>query len=176
MKIRRRRDLAKQIPQNGLAIELGVARGDFSIALLREAPQMRRLYSVDRWSGERGHGDLEYVQAATGLSKYGDRSIILRMTFDHARKILSDGIFDLVYIDGYAHQGQQNRVLDQWWSKLKLGGILAGHDYCPKWPLTMKTVDDFVSHQKLALHVTEEPVDEEKGIYPSWYVRKEEQG
>jgi ADP-heptose:LPS heptosyltransferase len=62
--------------------------------------------------------------------------------------------------------------MEQWWPKVKPGGILAGHDYHPKWIATMNAVDGFVERHDLALQLTH-PADElGADPYPSWLVEK----
>jgi len=74
---------------------------------------------------------------------------------------------DFVYVDGYAHTGQEGgRTLDQWWAKVRPGGIMAGHDYHEQWPLTVQAVNQFAARIGLAVHLTHE--DE----FPSWYFFK----
>lgn len=62
--------------------------------------------------------------------------------------------------------------MEQWWPKLKPGGILAGHDYHPRWLPTMNAVDRFVERHGLSLQLTL-PADEPGADpNPSWWVRK----
>lgn len=61
----------------------------------------------------------------------------MTLTDDHA--------LDFAYLDGYAHQGNEDgRTLRQWWAKIRPGGLLAGHDYDPvRWPRNVAAVDAF---------------------------------
>ncbi|MCB1064864.1 MAG: hypothetical protein KDN20_18335 [Verrucomicrobiae bacterium] len=51
-----------------LGVELGVAGGAYSEHLLSHAP-IRRLYSIDAWSGDRGHDIVQCDAATRRLSK-----------------------------------------------------------------------------------------------------------
>lgn len=153
----------------GLGLELGVAGGHYSAELLKHGQDLK-LYSVDRWT-DAWHHHGEYLTACERLNdmalRSGNESIVLRMTFDEAAALFVDASFDFIYIDGYAHTGQEEgRTLDQYWPKLKPGGIFAGHDYCDKFPKTIAAVDAFVAKHQLALNVILD------GDYPSWWVRK----
>ncbi len=76
-------------------------------------------------------------------------------------------VFDFIYIDGYAHTGQDNgTILKDWWPKLKSGGMFAGHDYCKQFPKTIEEVNKFATRHQLKLNFTKE----EK--YTSWYCIK----
>lgn len=148
----------------GVGAELGVAAGDYSEAILR-VPAVTRLYSVDRWGDH--HDTAEYGRACRRLSAFGARSVVLRKTFEEAAAGFADRSLDFIYIDGYAHTGQEHgATLRQWWPKLKPGGIFAGHDYCPQYRATMAQVDRFAAWLGLPVHVTDG--DE----LASWVIRR----
>jgi hypothetical protein len=154
----------------GLGVELGVAGGAYSDTIL-ERSKLRLLFSVDRWSDH--HNDTECEFARSVLNKHGVRSSILRMTFDEAVLVFADSTFDFIYIDGYAHLGQDGvDTLESWWTKLKVGGIFAGHDYDSAWPATIEVVDEFVRRHHLTLYKTAEDPSLQEHAYATWYVRK----
>lgn len=163
--------LASMLPEQSTGVELGVAAGYFSDALLR-CSQMKRLFSIDAWADH--HDSVEYLMAVRRLSKHGNRSVVLRMFFDEALELFSENSIDFIYLDAYAHTGQENgKLIVDWWAKLKPGGIFAGHDYDAKWPQTVEAVNEFCSNSELELNVI-------PGVqtwnyqdrYASWYVNK----
>jgi len=161
-----REQLVKLVPAGGAAAELGVAKGHFSNELLKAGDHFK-LYSVDRWAGDRGHDDVQYNEARALLSKHGERSIVIKKTFEDCLADFPEESLDLVYIDGYAHTGQDGgKTLEQWWSRVRPGGIFAGHDYHPKWQPTIDAVNAFAHGHGLRINLT---TDDE---YPSWFVRK----
>lgn len=100
------------------------------------------------------------------LSAFGKRSMIVRDEFAIAVSRFPDGYFSLVYIDGYAHTGQQGgKTLADWWPKVASGGIFAGHDYSPRYPLTVAAVKAFAARHHLAINVTDDDP-------ASWWTRK----
>lgn len=160
-----RAGLAALIPSGGIAVELGVAAADFSVALLEANPSFARLYSVDRWADH--HDAAEAEVAARRLAPFGRRSSILHSSFADAALRFAPGYFDFIYIDGYAHTGQEaGATLRDWWPLLRPGGIFAGHDYDPAWPLTVAAVDAHVATHGLALNLTTEVEN------PSWWLIK----
>jgi hypothetical protein len=159
-----RADLALMVPRDGTTIELGVAAGKFAEELLT-ANQCMRYIGIDRWSD---HHDLaEMHQARAKLWRWRDRCRLVRATFyDHLPSV-ADQSANLIYIDGYAHTGQEGgQTLRDWWPKLKAGGIFAGHDYCPQYQPTIEAVDSFVAEKGLILNVIDE------SPHPSWWIRK----
>lgn len=164
--------LPMAIPDHAVVAELGVYLGEFSETLL-QLPNIDLLYSIDAW-GDEAHPEKEYQSTVERLAPYGNRNSILRMKFDEAVKKFPDGHFDLVYVDGYAHEGEDNgRTFWDWWPKVKSGGIFAGHDYCKRhWPLVPLHLDRFAEHHGLNIHVTSETSDPQAIIFPSWIIRK----
>lgn len=155
---------------SGAGAELGVAGGSFSDEILRQCPAVSLLWSIDRWSDH--HNVLEYWSAADRLAEHGARSRVRRCTFTEAAQMIPDGTLDWCYVDGYAHSGQDGgQTLEEWWPKLRPGGILAGHDYHPDWPATQAAVDAFAARHRVALGVTQDYA-KERGDWPSWWVRK----
>jgi predicted O-methyltransferase YrrM len=156
-----------------IGVELGVATGQFSKRILMNSRM--HLFSIDMWAGDRGHDVEQYKEALRALLPFKERSTVLRMRFDDALELFRDGYFDFVYIDGYAHTGEEEgQTLADWFPKLKAGGLFAGDDYSDRWPKTVKAVDKFVEKFDLELNIHEyEPDNPWDGI-PSWWVRKAE--
>lgn len=163
-----REALASLIPPGGIAVELGVAAGDFSVALLKGNRHFPILYSIDRWSDH--HDDAEMELAKRRLAEFGRRSIVIRSTFEDALAAFPDRSLDFIYVDGYAHTGQEGgKTLEDWWPKLKPNGIMSGHDYHYRWPATIVAVEAFIRRHSLRISLTGET---EEGLYPSWWTTK----
>ncbi|MGC9418675.1 MAG: class I SAM-dependent methyltransferase [Rhodovulum sp.] len=163
-----RADLPRLLnPARGLrGIELGVASGDFS-ARLWQSGAFEELWGVDAYGDH--HDTSEYI-AALKLVGLDANYRLLRMRFDEALRLFPDGYFDFIYIDGYAHTGEDaGKTLYDWHAKLKVGGLIAGHDYHADWPLVVKSVDQFAADAGMDLMLTQltsDPGPQDK--YPSW--------
>lgn len=151
-------------PTGNIGIELGVAAGEFS-GMLLESGRFERLYGVDAYAD---HHDLrEYKTVLRRLDPTG-RYTLLRMYFEEALDLFDDNSLDFVYLDGYAHTGQEGgRTIWDWTAKVKLGGVVSGHDYAKAFPLTVEAVNQFAAATGFDLHVTDAD-----GGYPSWAVVK----
>ena len=167
-----RYDVAQLVNQ-GIGIELGTAGGNFARRVL-EHSNLDFLYTVDAYSDEK-HPIDEYRCAVQNLMPWRHRSQILRMRFDQAVHVFTDNYFDFVYIDGYADTGQEaGKTLQDWWPKLKPGGIFAGDDYHEHYPLVVQYVDEFARIQQRQLHVIHcEPLDDWASKYPTWFIIKD---
>lgn len=163
--------LGKRLKYDGVGVELGVASGNFSNSILANS-QLNRLYSIDRWSDH--HNDKEYLLCVSKLSKYQSRSVIMRMDFSDAIRHFEDSFFDFIYIDAYAHEGQQDgNLLKDWWPKLKPGGLFSGHDYDEAWPQTIEAVDRFATEVQRPVEVipgSQTPHIEDS--FASWLIKK----
>jgi len=170
--IKHRNNLPDLLPENAVGVELGVASGKF-FEVLAESGRFRLLVGVDAWAGDRGHGEDEMIKAVNRANRF-DFTVISKNTFEEAAKEEEGNTFDFIYIDGYAHTGQERgETLEQWWPKLKVGGIFAGHDYCGCWMPTVIQVQRFCSARRLRINYTQELCNPEKIVHPSWWVRKE---
>jgi hypothetical protein len=121
-------------------VEIGVWKGEYSEVLLRANEQLR-LWSVDPWKVEafppkmRGYPDTQaafdanYKETKKRLKEFGARSIILRTYSTQTAQQFEDGSLDFVYIDGnHDFQNCTNDICN-WTPKVRIGGIISGHDY-----------------------------------------------
>ncbi len=150
----------------GEGIELGVREGRYSWEILARS-KLARLYSIDMWAGDSGHDEQQMQGAIDRLASFGDRTVIVQAVFKEALKTFDDEQLDFVYIDGYAHDGQNDgETLRDWWPKVKVGGIFSGHDYHLLWERNVRAVDQFVKEHGLKFNLTE------SDQYPSWIIIK----
>lgn len=158
-------DIVSKIKEsNAIGAELGVAGGSFSKQLVN-TNTFSRFYSIDKWNDH--HCIKEYYNLLKEFNNKKDVYVI-RSTFEDALVLFEDNYFDFIYIDGYAHTGQDSgKTLYDWYNKIKKGGIIAGHDYHEKWPETIKHVNNFIKDKKLELNLTNEE------LYPSWWCYKQ---
>lgn len=169
---RNREDITSLLKPGSIGIELGVAEGEFSEKLLGTST-LEHLYSIDMWAGDSNHDTEQYKRALQRLDPYRKRNSVLKMRFDEALDLFPDDYFDFIYIDGYAHTGEeQGQTFRDWFPKLKSGGIFSGDDYDPDWPLVIKEVDKFLAEEKLELYVTSFRLSGKYSRYPTWLTRK----
>jgi hypothetical protein len=139
-------DLAALFAELGFTVgaEVGVLHGDYSKILCDANPKLH-LYSIDSWkiesypigflaqshplpgSESQPYYDEAYKTATAKLSPYN--CTIIRKVSMEAVKDFKDGSLDFVYLD--AGHDFVNFTLDlhYWKDKVRVGGIVAGHDY-----------------------------------------------
>lgn len=166
----------------GRGAEIGVWKGQFSNFLLSKW-KGEKLYSIDPWksfSSEEYPDDMNINQTEFDgihnevknlLSKFGDRSEIIRKDSVTASKIFEDNFLDFAYLDGRHHYEGVKEDIEFWFPKVKKGGILCGHDYLNtvigETHFGVKdAVDEFATSNNLKVLVTK------KDDYPSWFIIK----
>lgn len=158
--------LLSDLGLTGIGVELGVSQGEYSHQILA-ASQLKHLYSVDRWAGDRGHDDHQMQEAAALLARFGDRSILLRATFEEALEKFDDDSLDFVYVDGYAGTGNEDgETFLKWWPKVRMRGIFSGHDYHPDFDCNVRAVENFARQVGHSFYLTK------KDRLASWIIRK----
>lgn len=113
--------------------EIGVYKGEFSQKLAKAGLS---LYAIDPWKvyddfpHPRGQKRLDFLHEHTKrvLAPYPTCTVI-RKTSMNALKDFKDESLDFVYIDGNHDFKYIAEDLYEWTKKVKVGGIVSGHDY-----------------------------------------------
>ena len=114
--------------------EIGVEEGVFSECLLKDNPGCT-LYAIDAWTTYRAYRDHTrqeklnrfYENTKARLAPYHVH-IVRKFSID-AVKDFADRSLDFVYIDGNHDFYHCTTDICLWSKKVKVGGIIAGHDY-----------------------------------------------
>lgn len=157
-------------PEGSVGVELGVASGQLSRRFM-DLGHFSAFHAVDRWS-DRNHSEKEYQGALALLPDVE----VHRADVIEWLKGTEDESFGFIYIDCYAHNGQEGgSILEAAWPKLQEGGLFAGDDYEDKYMQTVRAVDEFaaIKDKEVLLYdkhlgQNDSPWDQSK----SWYFRK----
>ncbi|RPH29499.1 class I SAM-dependent methyltransferase [Buttiauxella warmboldiae] len=124
-----RETLLENMPKNAVVAEIGVDSGAFSDKILRICTPSK-LYLVDAWHTQRYHDGL-FNQVTDKFREQLDsgcveikRGLSIEMASDFA-----DQSLDWIYIDTDHSYETTIRELCLYAPKLKVGGIISGHDY-----------------------------------------------
>ena len=122
-------ELLRKLPRGGVVAEIGVDTGRFSEKILSEN-EPSKLHLIDVWNSERyGLNKKNEVE-----KKFKDHinSKRVQINFGYSTEAVSnfeDDYFDWIYIDTDHSYGTTIKELNLYASKIKKGGIIAGHDY-----------------------------------------------
>jgi predicted O-methyltransferase YrrM len=126
------------IPKNKplIGLEIGCDKGDSSIGLLEDLPNILKLISIDPytnyidWNGvNENTRDLYFEYTTSRLKEVKTRHELVRKSSDEAVSDFVDGAYDFIFIDGLHTYEQVLTDCRNYYSKIKSGGIFAGHDY-----------------------------------------------
>lgn len=186
--------LVNSIYPNGVGVEIGVLRGDYSKMILEEWKN-GKLYLVDTWRHISEYVDMNgrddqyhydcMVETAKNIKQYQNRAHMIRMGSVDASKLFPDEYFDFIYIDADHSYEAVKKDLEVWWPKIKRGGVFSGDDFIPEdgdiWLVNnsdgssqyagkfgvKKAVTEFSNKHGLKIHsTTEEP------YWKQWYTFK----
>jgi predicted O-methyltransferase YrrM len=129
-------------------VEVGCKNGRTTGHILKTVPDSH-VIAIDPWIAQEATNDptketyqdwdFGKIEAEfwANVGEHKERCNMIRSTSEHAASLTfqdADGMFDLVFIDAlhdYAHVKQDIAL---WWPKVRVGGILAGHDFNHRWP------------------------------------------
>jgi predicted O-methyltransferase YrrM len=163
--------------------EIGVNQGTTTKFLLKKLPKIERYYTVDPWKTYKMYDGKPFAGTVKGKKSWDQvLNIFLRNTIPYSRKIaimrmfstdavkfFDDEYFDWVYIDANHKYKYIKENLHLWTPKVKVGGLITGHDYENKkekrrgWGIT-KAVNEFVEKNNFDLKLGD------RCMY--WFVRK----
>jgi len=114
--------------------EIGVYKGEFTEKFCKAGLTM---YAIDPWAAYKGAGRTQQDQARQDFlyghtqrlfAPYKDVAIIRKTSMDASKEFKVKSL-DFVYIDGDHRFPSIANDIYAWYSKVKKGGAIAGHDY-----------------------------------------------
>jgi hypothetical protein len=157
--------LIKEKQYHGPAIEIGVARGEFSEMILKQT-NCTPVYSVDIWR----NFEFKHEQTKLRLKPFKERSIILKKTSEDGSKFFQKKYFDFIHIDANHSYKSVKQDLKLWWPLLKKNGLFSGHDYMPcgakgeKFGV-IEAVNEFCKEKNISINIVGKR-------WKSWYIIK----
>jgi len=159
--------------KNLVGAEIGVKNGKNSLSFLRNL-DIKMLYGVDPYSKYDGYDELWFNNLQESFDNVErdayDRLRIFHRRFKfvkefsvNAAKIVSNNL-DFVYIDGNHAYDYVKQDIEDWYPKVKSGGIIGGHDFfnMGNHDGVHKAVIEFAVNNNLALFFKN----------PDWWVYK----
>jgi hypothetical protein len=154
--------------KNPVGVEIGTAEGYTTEYLLRTISDLK-LTGVDPylpyedWNGDKNlHKDIEYKEFQKRVEKFNDRYRHELKTSDEAASKFADDFMDFVFIDGLHTYDQVLKDCKTWYTKVRHGGILCGHDF-NRIPDVRKAVEEFCHSKNYTIEFAHQDM---------WYIRK----
>lgn len=162
------------LPKNGIVAELGVDKGDFSQKILSIC-QPKHFHLIDFWGSQRYNQEKRKGVEKMFESQIQNGSLEINLglsteVVDH----FPDNYFDWIYIDTDHSYKTTRDELEKYKTKMKNGGIIAGHDYIignwngmVRYGVIEAVAEFCVKHNWEIIHITME-----NGSYPSFAIRR----
>ncbi len=152
-------------------VEIGVYYGTNSRRMLRTLP-VKKLYLVDPYNKYADYTEKRVILTLLPssfkpvlwlLRKHRDKIVPLQLESEMAAEVIPDGL-DMVYIDGNHSYEYVKKDIELYYSKLKKGGMIGGHDINGRTTGkdVQKAVAEFSSRYNIKINVEE----------PDWWAEK----
>lgn len=126
-------DLIKDM-KNPYGAEIGLAEGFTTEFLMNSNPTLQ-LYCIDPfvqyvdWNGNVLERENIFKEFCLRTEPFKNRIKLIRKFSDDAVSDIPDNSLDFIFIDGLHTYDQVTKDMNNYYSKVKDGGIFAGHDY-----------------------------------------------
>jgi len=122
-----------------IGLELGVQSGSYSKTILSKWPSCEKYHLVDVWAHQENYKDLAnanqaqqdalYQVTLDNTAQWKEKINVCRNFTSNCVHTFDDEYFDFIYVDARHDYKGVYEDLVNYWPKLKVGGIFAGHDY-----------------------------------------------
>lgn len=156
------KSMVEKFPSGSKFIEIGSWKGKSSAYLAVEiinSEKNIKLDCIDTWMGsnENAHINDLYVKSDSLYELFIENTSSLssvinpvRMDSISASKNYKDKTVDFIFIDGSHDYESVKADINAWLPKVKIGGIISGHDY-GSWKTVTKAVDEFFLDKKILI-------------------------
>ena len=149
--------MVKSFPSGSKFVEIGSWKGKSSAFMAVEIANSHKnieFYCIDTWQGSSEHKEFEdldslydrFISNMKPVEKYYKS---IRKSSIEASDQFEDDSLDFVFIDASHEYEDVKKDIQTWLSKIKKGGILAGHDYylgCDYFPGVKKAVNECLNN------------------------------
>ena len=152
-------DVVRGLGDNVVGCELGVSYGFNLVYFLDHLPNISRVHAVDPYmpydDGPSGWVPQEVMDKVrecmlVNIEEHKDKVNFIHKASDEAYKEIEDGSLDYIFIDGDHNYDAVVKDMNNYYSKVRSGGVFAGHDL--SWPGVTKAVGEFREANGLPLH------------------------
>lgn len=179
LNINSREELIKYFKPSGIGIEIGVYQGEFSKYILDNCPDLN-LILLDCWQKQtkdeynddlNSENDIQIERinkTIKNIINHYHRVKIIKGFSDEFSKLFSDNIFDFVFIDANHSYESIKKDLNNFYPKVKKGGLFAGHDYVNTSDKKIEVeiaVNEFARENNINIYITNEH-------WPTWFFIK----
>jgi len=129
-------DLSTRLNRNVVGLEIGVCKGENIVHFLEHTNKIDKIHCIDPylpymdWVGPVTQEDMNLYLDITmkNFEPHKDKIVFYKETSDTCVHKFQDEQFDYIFIDGdHSYEGVK-KDLNNYYSKVKNGGVFSGHD------------------------------------------------
>jgi predicted O-methyltransferase YrrM len=149
-----------------IIVEIGTELGYNALSMFQEL-SIKKMYLIDPYEDYKMDGKVQKIgdeqlkKAKNVLSEYKDKIVFIRKYSDEAIDDVPNEV-DAIYVDGNHDEEHVAMDLENYYKRVKNGGIFGGHDFSANYIGVCKAVIKFAEKKKLELH----------GDKVDWWVNK----
>jgi predicted O-methyltransferase YrrM len=153
--------MVEKFPSESKFVEVGSWKGKSAAYLAVEIINSKKnitLDCIDTWEGSSEHVNYEHVKSNSlyelfikNTSSLSNVINPIRMDSINASKKYENNSIDFIFIDASHEYDFVKKDIEAWFPKVKIGGIIAGHDYKTGWIGVDKAVDEFFVDKKILI-------------------------
>lgn len=143
---------------DGIVVELGFYAGKSTAVMAPICKANNNVYhAVDNCKGTDSRDPATKAQQSRNMRQIFENNMRGLQLWDYlnvhivdsaeSATMFDDESVDFCFVDASHRAEDVKRDIEAWWPKIKLGGVLAGHDY--RWPSVKKIVNTFVQFHRL---------------------------
>lgn len=142
-------DLSTRLNRNVVGLEIGVCKGENIVHFLEHTNKIDKIHCIDPylpymdWVGPVTQEDMDLYLDITmkNFESHKDKIVFYKETSDTCVHKFQDEQFDYIFIDGdHSYEGVK-KDLNNYYSKVKKGGVFSGHDI--NLPTVQQAVKEF---------------------------------
>jgi len=141
-------EMVKKFPQNSHFVEVGSWQGKSAVYMgveIINSGKKIKFDCVDSWKNKNDNFDYEEAFTKFLVNIEPIKNIINyhRLSSEEASKLYDNETLDFVFIDAAHDYENVKNDINLWYPKVKIGGVISGHDYHPGWSGVVRAVDEF---------------------------------
>ena len=141
-------NIINSLPNNAHIVEVGVWKGCSAAYLAVEAINSNKnikIDLIDQWIKIGSVEDYSIEEVAQNLNPVINYVTLIKSNSIAATSLYEDHSLDFAFIDADHTYESVKKDIMAWLPKIKIGGVIAGHDYCHSVPGVIKAVNEIFS-------------------------------
>jgi hypothetical protein len=142
---------------SSIFVEIGCFKGRSTVAMceiIEKHNKKIKFVAVDHFKGSWEHQDDPTIKNLFKIflentKEYHNYFYIIPQPSEHSAGFFEDKTIDFVYIDASHDYESVKQDLNIWFTKIKVSGTIAGHDY--GWESVKQAVDEFALNKNLTI-------------------------